>query len=411
MSVTLVAAVRRMQRALPGVFSLTLFLLTIEFFDELHFGIGGAALPLLRIDLGLSYPETGLLLGLPAILNVLIEPALLLLGDTRLRRALIAGGGLAIAASALLMAGAGSFFTVLIAQVIAFPASGAFVTLSQATLMDRHRGREPQMMARWSLFGNLGSLVGPLAAAALFANGGSWRTSYALVATLALILTLPVLGRGFSSSSRSAAGQARPPIEREAPSMRRILANLRAIVGDMRLMRWLLLLEVSDLMLDIHLVFSALYFTDSVGLDAGQVSLVLGILTAAGLAGNLALIPLLERVSGRRLVRLGAGFVALMYAASLLAPWSWAKVALSAAVRFSTLGWYEVLQGEAYAAAPDRAGALLAVNALMGLGTGAMLWGIGAAAERYGLPAAMWLLIAAPLLLGIFTPRPEPRAE
>lgn len=45
-----------------------------------------------------------LLIGIPGIINTFIEPGLLLLGDTRMRKALVIGGGLAILA-ALLMVG------------------------------------------------------------------------------------------------------------------------------------------------------------------------------------------------------------------------------------------------------------------------------------------------------------------
>jgi len=44
----------------------TVFLL-IEFFDELAFTVEGAALPILRSHLGLSYTQIGILLGAAAV--------------------------------------------------------------------------------------------------------------------------------------------------------------------------------------------------------------------------------------------------------------------------------------------------------------------------------------------------------
>ena len=55
-----------------GSFSLAFLFLLIEFFDELNYGVEGAALPAIRTDLGLSYAQVGLLLGLPAIIVALI---------------------------------------------------------------------------------------------------------------------------------------------------------------------------------------------------------------------------------------------------------------------------------------------------------------------------------------------------
>ncbi len=79
-----------------GLTSLTFLFLLIEFFDELNYGIGNAALPAIRTDLGITYLQVGLLLGLPGILNTFIEPVLMLLGDTRFRKHIMLGGGLAI---------------------------------------------------------------------------------------------------------------------------------------------------------------------------------------------------------------------------------------------------------------------------------------------------------------------------
>src|SRR4030042_7016705 len=63
---------------LRGVIPLTYLFLLIECFDELNYGIGNATLPAIRVDLGLPYIQIALLLGLPAILNNLIEQRLLL---------------------------------------------------------------------------------------------------------------------------------------------------------------------------------------------------------------------------------------------------------------------------------------------------------------------------------------------
>jgi FSR family fosmidomycin resistance protein-like MFS transporter len=99
-----------------------------------------------------------------------------------LRKRLIVGGGIAIVASLVMTANAQSFLPVLIAMVISYPASGAFVTLAQATLMDLNPGREAHMMARWTVAGSVGNLLGPLLLAGGFAIGLSWRHGYGFCA-------------------------------------------------------------------------------------------------------------------------------------------------------------------------------------------------------------------------------------
>jgi FSR family fosmidomycin resistance protein-like MFS transporter len=397
------------RRSLPLAW---LFLL-IEFFDELHYGVEGAILPALRDSLGLSYAQMGLLLGLPAFSGAAVEFFLMLLGDTRLRKWLVIGGGLAIALAALLLAGAQSFLAALLAFAIAYPASGAFVTLSQATLIDLNPGREPHMMARWTLFGSLGNLAGPLLAAGLFAAGLSWRWNYVYLSALALLLTLLLLPRRFPAHAHT-------PDDQEGFSLhevRLLLPEFWRSIKSIQLMRWFILLDLSDLLLDVYLSYSALYFADLVGFTPAQVGLMMGALTAAGLAANVILIPLLEHVPGRSLVRLTAALAGTVYIAWLLAPWPWAKIVLAIVVRLLTLGWYEVLQGEAYASLPGRSGTVMAISSLMGLLGGALVWLVGWSAEQAGLQAAMWLLLAGPLALILFVPKPdcpqpeEPMAE
>jgi FSR family fosmidomycin resistance protein-like MFS transporter len=307
---------------LRGALSLAVTLLFIEFFDELNYGVEGAVFPALRLDLGLSYAQAGLLLGLPGLLSAFIEPLIMLLGDTRLRKPLVIAGGFTIALGLFALSQAQSFGLALAALILIFPASGAFVTLSQATLMDHNPGREAQMMARWTVFGSLGNLVGPLMAAGVFAFGGSWRTNYLVVAALALVFTLSAIPQRFTrrQSVDAQPGAREPQAAGLVQDLRGLLPTLDQAVRNPGLMRWFILLDLSDLLLDVFLSYSALYFADVVGLSAGRVALMMGALMAAGLVANLILIPVLERVPGRRLVRVTAAAAGLCYAAWLLAP-------------------------------------------------------------------------------------------
>jgi FSR family fosmidomycin resistance protein-like MFS transporter len=395
--------------------SLTLIFLLIEFFDELHYGIQSAVLPYLRLDLNLDYAQIGLLLGLPAALNTLIEPALMLLGDTRLRKRLVVGGGLAVIIAVLLIATAASFTSVLLAFIIAFPASGAFVSLSQATLMDLNPGREPHSMARWTVAGSLGNLCGPILVAVGFALGVGWRWTYWGLALLALGLVLTVLLKPFparrlhlDSTPSTAASLAVTPAETtDMGEFRMLLPNLRQALRKTRTLRWLALLQMSDLLLDIFTGYAALYYADVVGLRPAQVALVMTALMVASLASDMILIPLLERLPGRSIVRTSAVLAVFVYPAWLLAPWPLVKIILGPAVRLTTLGWYPVLQGELFASLPGRSGTVNAISSLAGLVSGGLAWLIGWVASQAGLPAAMWILLLAPFSLALFVPRAE----
>ncbi len=382
---------------LQGGISLAFLFLLIEFFDELNYGAEGAALPAIRTDLALSYAQIGLLLGLPSIINTLIEPVLMLLGDTRWRKQIMLGGGLVIAASLLIIASARSFPILLLALILSYPASGAFVSLAQATLMDLNPGREAQSMARWTVAGSIGNLIGPLLLAGGFALGWGWRWVYVTLAGLCLALVLLTWARKLPAHPH-AGGE-------KAASLRTLLGGLKDAGTNPRLLRWMALLQFSDLLLDVLTGYLALYFTDVGGFSKAQTGLLLSLVMLAGLIANIALVPLLERVPGRRVVRTSAAVVIPLYAAWLLAPWAWAKIGLIILIRLVTLGWYEVLQGEAYAAAPGRSGTVMALNSLAGLAGGGIAWLVGWVAAQAGLPAAMWLLLLGPVCLVLFVPR------
>jgi FSR family fosmidomycin resistance protein-like MFS transporter len=387
---------------LKGAASLTFLFMLIEFFDELNYGVGNAALPALRTDLGISYVQVGLLLGLPGIINTFIEPLLMLLGDTRFRKPIMLGGGLAIALSLVVIASTRSFPLMLAAMVIGFPASGAFVSLSQATLMDLNPGREPQMMARWTVAGSVANLIGPLVLAGGFALGFGWRWAYFGMAIICLVLVGMTWLRHIPVPQRTEVAQQTKPVGNH------LLQGLWEAVRNPQLMRWMVLLQFSDLLLDVLTGYLALYFTDVIGLTVAQASLMVSVLMLAGLVSNIVLIPLLEKYPGRNLVRLSAGVTGILYAAWLLVPWLWAKIGLIILIKLVTLGWYEVLQGEAFATVPGRSGTVMAINSVIGVLGGGISFFVGWVAAQAGLPAAMWILLVGPVTLVLFVPRHEP---
>ena len=107
-----------------------------------------AAWPLLRDDLDLTYAEIGLLIAVPNLVGGLVQPAFGLLADAGWRRALVLGGGVAFAVALAAVAGAWAFLPLMLASIVLAPASGAFVSLAQATLIDVGTGGSERNMAR-----------------------------------------------------------------------------------------------------------------------------------------------------------------------------------------------------------------------------------------------------------------------
>jgi FSR family fosmidomycin resistance protein-like MFS transporter len=372
-----------------------LLLLLIEFLDEFVFGAREAAWPLIRSDLGLSYTQVGLLLSLPTLIGNLVELPLGILGDTWKRRELILGGGALFALALLITALSPGFPLLLIAFILLSPASGAFVGLSQATLMDSDPGRHEQNMARWTFAGSVGATTGPLLLGAAVALGTGWRGAFLVFFALASIVWIATWRAPRAGRRRTTSGGSFGQGVRDA---------LRALRRG-AVLRWLVLLVFSDLVLDVLLGFLALYFVDVAGATHVEAALAVTLWTGTSLLGGLLLIPLLERLEGLRYLSASAAAELGLLAVMLLAPSLWAKVALLGLLGLLSAGWYSILKAQLYSSMPGQSGTVMTVGNMFGMVGGLIPLGLGLVAERIGLRVAMWLLLLGPVALLAGLPR------
>ncbi len=352
------------------------------------FGAREAAWPLVRTDLGLSYTQIGLLLSVPSFVALVVEPVLGVVAVTWRRRALVLAGGAGFALALALAAGAPTFWVLLVAFSLLYPASGAFVSLSQASLMDLEPERREHNMARWTFAGAVGAVLGPVLLAGFVWAGLGWRELFVCFAVLAVGLVLLVR---------------RAPDDGTDGERPHVRAALRVLVRR-EVFRWLFLLELSDLMLDVFLGFLALYFVDEVGTSAGAAGIAVAVWAGAGLVGSAAMIPFLRRVNGLRYLRASAVVSGALFVAFLLVPGAGTKLVLIAAIAIVNAGWYPVLKARLYDALGEASGLALTVGALFPLNAVLPLL-IAALAERYGLAVALWPLLAAPVALLLLVPR------
>jgi FSR family fosmidomycin resistance protein-like MFS transporter len=392
----------RRGRARRGLFSLVFTLLLVEFLDELVFGVREAAWPLMRDDLRLSYTQVGVLLSVPGVVGNLIEPSFGILGDVWRRRTLVLAGGVMFALASLLVGLSTSFAALLAATILLNPASGAFVGLSQATLMDAAPERREQNMARWALAGSIGNAVGPVALGASLWFGFGWRWPFYLTGGLALVVVAVARRRPFSTPAADASPH-------EGLSF---VSGLREALRALRrreVLRWLVLLEAGDFTWDVLRGFLALYFVDAVGVSEARAALAVVAWTWATLPGEFLLLPLLERVRGVSYLRVSTSLVLVLFPAFLLARGFAAKVGLLCLLGFANAGWYAILKARLYAEMPERSGTALTLGNLTGLARDLFPLALGAFAQRFGLGAMMWLLAAGPLVLlaGLVTYRSE----
>jgi FSR family fosmidomycin resistance protein-like MFS transporter len=373
--------------------------LLIGFLDELVFGVGETAWPLIRTDLHLTYTQIGLLISLPGIIAAFIEPFTGILGDVWKRRALILGGGVFFTLSLALTAVSHSFLPLLISFILFYPASGAFVSLSQASLMDSAPDRHEQNMARWTLAGSLGNVFGPLLLGAFVYFGFGWRGTYAFLATVSAFCLI-------------AAFRFVPPDKNPAshlPGFSSVLDGFRAAFKALKrkeVWRWLLLLDFANLMMDVLLGYLALYFVDVVSTTGTQAGIAVTLWLALGMLTDFIFIPFIDKQPNSiKFLRRTAFFEIFAFSTFLLVPGFIPKLIAIVFVNIFNTGWYPVLQGRLYSALPGQSASIMAIGSVTAPLARLFPFLVGLLADQFGLGAAMFLLLAGPIALLIGLPR------
>jgi MFS transporter, FSR family, fosmidomycin resistance protein len=365
-------------------------LYAVEFLDEFIYGMHSAVMPVLRNDLNLTYTQIGLLVTVPGLVAIFVEPVIGLLGDTRYRRAMVVGGIIATTMSLLLVAGSSTYLFILGAFIIMASASGAYVNLAQATLIDRNPDRAEHTMSRWVVLGSVGVTVSPLLATLFFYLGYGWRGLYLGLAAVAGLYVALLFRVKFNAHAGA---------DDESVAPGKLLQMLLEGFRNKELMRWVLITELADLMLDKLLEVTGLYFHDVVGVSIPAASGAVAWSSIVGLVAAIALVPLIERVSGLKLLRWSAVIVLFAYVAFLLVPVVWMKYALIGLISLCTAAWFPVLRAKSYQAMTGQSGVVTAVSAMVNASSLFVPTVLGGLADAFGLRWAMWLLVLGPLSL------------
>ncbi len=374
-------------------------MLVVEFLDEFAYSALEAARPLIRDAFDLTYVQVGLITTVPVLVAIVVEPLAGLFADSGRRRGLIVAGGVLFGLGLIVQGAASTFAIFILGATLQAPASGVFVNLSQASLMDDAPSRRENRMALWTFSGSLAVVIGPLTLSAMLALGSDWRVLFIGAGVVSIMVALWIARLPPNPALRSTMDDEPEPTLYE--SVRQSLALLRR--GDV--WRWLVLLEFSDLMLDVLFGLLALYMVDVVNVTQAQAGIAIAVWTGIGLIGDFLLIPLLERVRGLTYLRFSAAMELILYPTFLLID-GWAlKLVLLGLIGLFNAGWYAILQGKLYDTLGEKSGAILIVGNAAGILGALTPLILGFIAQSAGLETAMWFLLAGPLALIIALPR------
>jgi len=381
-----------------------LVMLVVEFLDEFAYSALEAARPLIRDAFKLTYVEVSLITVVPVLVAILVEPVAGLFADTGKRRLLMVSGAILFGLGLILQGFAPIFSVFLVGATLQAPASGIFVNLAQASLMDDAPQRRENRMALWTFSGSLAVVTGPLLLAAMTALGSNWRLAFIGIGVLSLVVALSIALLPKNPALRSETAD--DVVNESNQSLRDRLKNVAALLRNRNVWRWLILLESSNLMLDVLFGLLALYMVDVVGVTPAEASLAIVVWTGVGLLGDFLLIPLLERVRGLIYLRFSASLTLILFPTFLLVDQWVGKLVLLALMGLFNAGWYAILQSKLYDTLDGQSGAVLIVGNAAGLFGALLPLLLGMVAQRQGLEVAMWCLLAGPIALLIALPRP-----
>lgn len=326
---------------------------------------------------------------------MVVEPVLLLVTERWPRRPMLTLALVCMALGQILVAGAGEAWHLALAIAFWGTAIGFADSQAEMALVQDDPQQIDRSMTRWAMAASIGDFVGPLFVAGAVMLGGSWRSVAVVSAVLALVDAFFVWrGPDFD--------RAREEHEEVAPLREAIAAFARE--GD--LLWWLFAGACCTLLDEVFVVFGGLYIVASGGsLASAAVSF------AAYAIGGVVGLALAEGIGGppRRVLQLSTIASAALLVAWIVHPVGPVAFALLLALGAAVAPHHPLIRARTYETAGDRPAIANALERPFGLFDIAIPFALGLVADRWGLVAALALLLLQPLAVGLVATWRRPR--
>jgi FSR family fosmidomycin resistance protein-like MFS transporter len=349
---------------------------------DVNQGALSAVLPFVKNAYGLSYAQVGTLVFMSMITSSIVQPVFGYFADRTARRWLLPAALIFSGAGVALTGVAGGYEGLLLLIVVMGLGIAAYHPEGYRTATSVAGDRKATALSWFSLGGNIGYASGPLIAAGLITTFGLGGTLGMFVPSaimaLAIVGMLPAMSR---AASREGQGERRA----DGLTMPGAMTLLVAI-GSLR--SWSSLGFAT---------FVPFFYVDYLKTDPGMVGMVLFVFLGSGALGTVLAGPLADRWGARAYVRWAFLAVVPFGALFLLVdgPWRLVMLGLFGALLTSTFS-VSVVLGQAYLPRNPGMASGLMVGLAMGTG-GVAVTVLGWLADRWGVPAALWVSALLPI--------------
>jgi FSR family fosmidomycin resistance protein-like MFS transporter len=351
-----------------------------------------ALIPFFKDRFGLSYTLAAALMFASAASSSVIQPLFGLWSDRRGALWLLPTGVAAAGVGMALAAAAPAYWLVLVLVVVSGLGSAAFHPEGSKFAAYASGRRRASGMSAFSIGGNLGFALGPVAAGALVASLGL-SGGLLLVVPCAVVATALLVRSAFLGSF--------------APEREVVAATRREAMDDRRALRLLLAIVALRSVTWFGLITFVPLWEVSLGHSKTYGAHLLALMLLAGGIGTIAAGPAADRF-GPRPVLLASLFATPALVAGFIILGGTTGAFCLALVAVSIVGTFGVTMVMSQEYLPGRIGLAsgLSIGMSVGLGGVAAVL-LGAVADSVNLRSALWIAAAAPvlaLLLGALLP-------